>query len=251
MLGSRPETTIIVACRNEEGTIERCLESVVAVLPDAEIVVVVGGTDETLVRASRLSERWPKIRPIKNDPDWGKGHAIQRGIAAASGLYMAQFDADLQFAAEDLPALLEPIWTGRTDVTAGSRFLSGKGHKVYKPPFLRDFGNRLLSVYVSILIGRRVTDVTAGVKAWTREAIRRIDFTDLRYSYEAEIVVRAARLGLRFEEIPVRYAGRGGGESMHRNNWMLARAGAVIAWKVFRARMRPAGMARCPKTLGG
>lgn len=233
------DTSIIVACRNEEENIERCLASLVAALPGAEIVVVVAGDDGTFSIANRLAGAWPQIKPVKNEPDFGKGHAVQRGVAIASGKFMAQFDADLQFLAEDLPALLEPVRAGQADVTLGSRFLSSSDRNAYQPIFFRDIGNSLMSLYISTLIGRRVTDVTAGVKAWTREAIQRIDFRDQQYSYEAEIVVRAARLGLLFREIPVRYADRAAGVSMHRNTLALAKAGLVIAWKSFRARLRP------------
>lgn len=238
---SDSETSIIVAARNEEASIEACLSALVAALPDAEIVVVNGGTDRTFAIACRLAEQWPQIKPVKNEPDLGKGHAIQKGIAVASGRIMAQFDADLQFFAGDLTRLLAPIQAGKSDLTLGSRFVPNSDRSAYQPVFLRDVGNRLLSLYISLLIGRRVTDVTAGIKAWTRAAIGQIDFRDLRYSYEAEIVVRAARLGLRFEEVAVRYAGRTAGESMHRNSLALARAGVVIALKALRARMRSTG----------
>lgn len=241
MPGDYSDTSVIVACFNEQENIEPCLTSLVVALPGAELVVVVGGTDETLARARRLAGRWPRIKPVKNDPDFGKGHAIQHGIAEASGRFLAQFDADLQFVAADLPALLEPLRTGRLDVTLGSRFLSRSDRAAYQPLFFRDAGNWLLSAYISLLIGRRVTDVTAGIKAWTRPAIQRIDFKDLRYSYEVEIVVRAARLGLRFAEIPVRYQSRTAGLSMHRNNGALMKAGAIIALKALRTRLRKAG----------
>ena len=56
-------------------------------------------------------------------------------------------------------------------------------------------GNRLLATYVSVLIGQKVTDVTADTKSWTREAIQKIDFRDDVYSYEAEIVVRPDSCG--------------------------------------------------------
>ena len=232
------DVSVIVACRNEEANIEACLTVLLTAVPEAEIVVVDGGTDGTFAKARQMSQQWPQIKPVKNEPDLGKGHAIRKGIQRASGRVMAQFDADLQFFAADLPKLLAPIREGNADLAIGSRFLSGADRSAYRPDLFRNGGNWLLSAYVSTLIGRRVTDVTAGVKAWTREAIERIDFRDNRYSYEAEIVVRAARLGLRLVEIPVRYADRTAGVSMHRNTVALARAGAVIMLKVFAAWMR-------------
>lgn len=232
------DASIIIACRNEEQVIEQCLHAVVRAVPGAEIVVVDGGTDETFSKAQHLAKQWPQIKPVRNQPDFGKGHAIRRGIEAASGKIMAQFDADMQFSAEDLPALLGPIVAGEADVTLGSRFLPASNRSAYRPIFWRDIGNRWLSLYVSMLIGKRVTDVTSGVKAWTREGMERIDFQDHRYCYELEIIVRAARLGLRIKDVPVRYADRTSGRSMHRNSFAVARAGATMMVKSFQARMR-------------
>jgi dolichol-phosphate mannosyltransferase len=230
--------TVIVACKNEEANIERCIREIARVLPRAEIMIVAGGTDRTADIAEELMAELPQIRVIRNKDDKGKGHAIKAGIAAASASIMAQFDCDLQFMAEDLPSLLAPIEQGKCDVTFGSRFLKSSDRAGYQPVFFRDAGNRLLAIFTSALIGRRVTDVTAGMKAWTREAIEKIDFIDDKYSYEVEIVVRAAKLGLRFSEVPVQYASRTEGDSMHRNSWAVIKAGLVIIAKSLAARLR-------------
>lgn len=234
----QPAVSILIACRNEEDNILPCLESVAAALPDAEILVIDGGRDRTSDRAETLARRHPRIRVLRHAGDRGKGHAIQTGIAQARAAIMAQFDADLQFQAADLPALLAPVQAGASDLCVGSRFLPGADWTVAKPTWCRDLGNRLLARWVSLLTGQRVTDVTSGMKAWSRAAIARIDFRDTAYSYEVEMVVRAARLGLRIREIPVHYASRTAGVSMHRNLPALAKAGGVIAWKSLRARWR-------------
>lgn len=234
------DCSVIIACFNEEHTIEACIRSVAEHVPGAEILVAVGGTDRTLGIAENMREQIPQVVAFRNVDDRGKGHAIKASVARARGRFMAQFDADLQFFAQDIPRLLAPVREGRADVVAGSRFLDGREHAAYKPLFFRDIGNHLLGAFVSLLAGQRLTDVTAGVKAWTREAIDAIDFRDDRYSYEAEILVRAARCKLRIQETPVDYASRTHGDSMHRNNLHLAKAGLVIMLKSLAARFRPA-----------
>lgn len=219
--------------------IGECIGRLTSVLPEAEILIVDGGTDRTLEMAEEAARANPRIVAVRNKDDRGKGHAIKTGIAVASADIMAQFDADLQFRAEDLPRLIEPVARGECDLCLGSRFLPGADRKAYRPVAVRDAGNRLLSLYISLLIGKRVTDVTAGVKAWTREAITKIDFRNDAYSYEAEMVVRAARLGFRMREVPVSYASRTRGASMHRNSLAVAKAGAVIMAKALSARFRP------------
>ncbi len=233
-----PEVSIIISCFNEAAMIEACIRQVARAMPGAEILIVHGGTDQTLEIARRLSAEIPAVQPIRNENDRGKGHAIKTGIARARGRVMAQFDADLQFFAEDLPALIEPVLRGECDLCLGSRFLPTSNADAYKPTFFRDAGNRVLALVVSLLIGRRVTDVTSGVKAWSRSAIQAIDFQDDRYSYEAEIVVRAGSLGQRIREVPVRYASRRTGESMHRNSLAVVRAGLTIIFKSVLCRMK-------------
>lgn len=233
--------SIIVACRNEEESIRPCLEELLIHVPDAEIVVVDGGTDRTLDIARDMSRSHPQIVAVRNVNDRGKGHAIRTGLEKATGDIMVQFDADLQFSAADIPRVVAPLRNGDLDVCLGSRFLPDSDRSGYDAIPTRDWGNRLISLYVSVLVGHRVTDVTAGLKGWTREAIRRIDFRDDRYSYEAEIVIRAAMLGLRIGEVPVRYRSRAAGQSMHRTTWALARAGLTIMLKslAFRLGVRP------------
>jgi glycosyltransferase involved in cell wall biosynthesis len=225
--------SIIVSSWNEEQSIENVIRSVAAAMPEAEIVIVHGGNDRTLEIARSLQNEFPQVLPVRNENDRGKGHGIKTGIARASGHYMAQFDADLQFFASDLPALVQPLVAGQADVCLGSRFLPSSDRAAYKPSFFRDLGNRVLAAYISVLIGQKVTDVTAGMKSWTRGAIERIDFRDDRYSYEAEIVVRGGLLRQRIREVPVCYASRSDGESMHKSNLAVIRAGMVIIVKCF------------------
>ena len=236
MMPTAPSISILVACRNEEENIETCLASVIAAIPDAEVLVIDGGTDRTAELARAMAETHPLIRVLPNPDDRGKGHAIQFGIREARADVMAQFDADLQFEATDLPALVAPLLEGTVDLCIGSRALPGAQREESNIEKSRDWGNALLSAWVSLLVGRRVSDVTTGMKAWTRTAIETIGFKDTAYSYEAELIVRAFRRKLRLIEMPVRYRSRERGESMHRSTLALARAGATIALKSLAAR---------------
>ncbi len=233
----QPAVSVIISCWNEEDNIAACLKAVLEAMPEAEVLVVAGGNDRTADLADEWAKEYPLVRVVRHVPDRGKGHAIRDGSALARAPVIAQFDADLQFLATDLPAIVAPILSGQYDVCIGSRFQEGIKSPAERS-WSRNFGNFVLSRWVSLLTGHRLTDVTAGLKAWTREAINRIDFRDDTYSYEAEIVVRTAVLGLRILEIPVGYAARSAGVSMHTSTLRLAKAGIVIAVKSLLARLR-------------
>lgn len=213
------QVSIIISCFNEESTIEECLKRLLSSLPKAEIIVVHGGRDQTATKAQAIAKSYPNIKVVKNYGDTGKGHAIKIGISVASFDVMAQMDADLQFMPEELPRLLEPIYRGEADITFGARFMPESDVKNYKFSFFRVMGNKTVNAYFSFLTGLKFQDITTGHKAWTREAIEKIQFQDNRFVYEAEIAVKGAMLGCRIQMIPVTYFNRLGGISGHGRGW--------------------------------
>lgn len=208
-----PEFSIIVAAFNEEEMICPCLAAVAEIFPSgAEILVVDGGSDGTSRAVAEAARSIPFIHYIRNENDRGKGHAIRTGIAHARGKYHAQLDADLQFSPHDLPRLFQPLQAGEADVVLGSRFRRESGQDEEASVF-RTLGNCAVSAYMSLLFGHRMTDVLAGIKAWTREAAAIIDLQTDGFSYELEIPAHAIRRGLRVTERPVATRARRAGES--------------------------------------
>jgi glycosyltransferase involved in cell wall biosynthesis len=212
---SMDRLSIILACFNEEASIAACLEGLLAHAPGAEIVVIHGGTDSTLEIARRMARDHPEIHAHKNYGDTGKGHAIKFGITVTDRPFVLQFDADLQFDPADLPRVLAPLLAGEADVAIGSRFLPDSVTRDYRFSFFRVMGNRLVNRWLSLLAGQPISDVTTGYKAWTREAIERINFRDNRFVYEMEIVMRGALQGLRLAQVPITYRNREKGFSGH------------------------------------
>lgn len=209
-----PQYSIIVATFNEEETIERCIRRIFAVYPsECEVLVVDGGSDRTGEITKALCGEYPGLRYIRNENDRGKGHATQVGIAAARGDILAEIDADLQFLPEELPRILEPIRDGQADVVLGSRFAAGSQRLTGSTTWLRTFGNFTTSLYASILFFHRMTDVLAGMMAWSRKTIETIRLRSDNYSYEVEIPVKALKKGLRVIDVAVTTDARQGGVS--------------------------------------
>ena len=212
---NRDHVTVIIACFNEEDTIQECLRRVVQAMPGAEILVIHGGRDKTAERARELAAQHPNIRVFRHYGDSGKGHAIKTGITMAQYDLIVQFDADMQFLPEETPKLLEPILEGRADVVFGARFMKESNVENYRFSLFRVLGNRIVNGYFSLLTGQSMYDVTTGFKAWTRRAIEDIDFRDNHFLYEAEIAIKCCRRGLRLVMVPITYHNRMGGISGH------------------------------------
>lgn len=205
--------SVIVAAFNEEGAIGATLEDLREHLPaGSEVLVVDGGSDGTGEVVRAWMERWPELRYVAHADDRGKGHAIRTGMREARGAVQAQLDADGQFLAKDLAALVGPIMRGECDVVLGTRFVEGSGRDE-EAGWTRNVGNLVVSGWASLLFGQRMSDVMAGIKAWSREVAEGIELCSDTFEYEVEIPTRALRAGFRVGEVPVSTRARVEGES--------------------------------------
>ncbi|MBI5871579.1 glycosyltransferase [archaeon] len=106
-------------------------------------------------------------------------------------------DADSQYPAEYIPALIKKVREGY-DLVLGSRFLAGK------PPLpsMKIIGNKAFAYVISNLINQNITDSTTGFRAFTREMAESVDLIST-FTYTQEQVLHAAKKGYKIAEIPV------------------------------------------------
>jgi len=229
------KVSIIVACYNEEKNIEETIRRISKTLPNAEILVVDGSTDKTTEVSRSLGIE--NVRVVEVKPDKGKGYAIRLGIKEAIGDIQAQIDADCQFLPEELPRLLKPIIDGEADISLGSRFIKGANIPEGTLTKTRRLANFVISMYTTMLAGKRATDIGAGFKAWTRDAINDVGLTCDHYAYESEIIMGGWERKKRVVEVPVSYAKRKHGVT----NVNLFRDGILMPLYLFQLKMKYLG----------
>ncbi|SPP99640.1 Glycosyltransferase, group 2 family protein [Candidatus Sulfobium mesophilum] len=203
------KTLIIVPAYNEESSIGDVIKDIVAHSGDADILVINdGSTDATSAVAKARG-----IKVIDLPYNLGIGGAMQTGYlyAERNGYDIAvQFDADGQHRADQLAALVSPVAGGDADLAIGSRFL---GEKAYHSRLARLLGIKILSMVISFLIGRKITDPTSGFRAVNR---RVIEYYSGRYPEdypEPEAIVLVQRAGFRTIEVPALMKEREAGRS--------------------------------------
>ncbi|MEZ5178391.1 MAG: glycosyltransferase family 2 protein [Acidimicrobiales bacterium] len=106
--------TIVMPVYNERETLRTALDRLLAVempVPTEVLVVDDGSTDGCTETIADLVDAGA-VRLVVQDPNQGKGKALRRGIAEASGVLLTILDADLEYDPADFPALLEPILEG-------------------------------------------------------------------------------------------------------------------------------------------
>jgi len=112
--------SLLMAAYNEEATLRRCVEQVLATpLPDGlgrELVLVDdGSTDGTWEIAQRLSAEHPEVQVFRQPKNLGKGAALRRAIKEMTGDIVIFQDADLEYDPRDYGRLIKPILEGKAD----------------------------------------------------------------------------------------------------------------------------------------
>ena len=201
------KVSIVIPCFNEEATILEIINAVRNSSIECKQIIVVddGSTDKTR-EILKLFHDKDQIEVIYHDKNKGKGAALKTGFAAANGDICVVQDADLEYDPQELPLLIQPIIDGKADVVFGSRFQSGRPHRVVY--FWHRIGNGFLTLLSNIFTDLNLTDMETCYKAFKREIIQSIEIQEDRFGFEPEVTAKIARQNLRIYEIGISYYGR-------------------------------------------
>ena len=198
--------SVIIPCYNEAKTILHLLEAVKASpIDDKEIVVIDdGSSDGTRDILSQINE--PEVKVIFHKYNQGKGAALRTGFAAATGDICIVQDADLEYDPQEYPIVLQPILEDKADVVFGSRFQSGRPHRVVY--FWHRVGNGILTLMSNLFTDLNLSDMETCYKAFRREVIQSINICEDRFGFEPEVTAKVAKMNLRIYEVGISYYGR-------------------------------------------
>ena len=189
-------THVVIAAYQEESIIADVVREV-ASLGVRGVVVDDGSTDATSARAAAAG-----AAVLRHAVNRGQGAALQTGMTHAlrSGArFVVTFDADGQHSASDVPALLEPVASGGTDVALGTRFLGSEA----SVPRQRRAVLKAAILFTRLVSGLPVTDTHCGLRAFSARAASSISLRLDRMAHASELLDQVRRSGLSWVEVPV------------------------------------------------
>jgi glycosyltransferase involved in cell wall biosynthesis len=210
--------SLVIPVYNEIRTLEELLRRVVAVDFPKELVLVddcsKDGSRDVLERLGRegisaLAGAKPQntntFKVLLQEKNQGKGAALRRGFAEASGEVIIVQDADLEYDPKDIPRVLQPIFDGEADVVFGSRFIGSPRRVLY---YWHSVINNVLTTLSNMTSGLNLTDMETCYKAFRADVLRSITVEEDRFGIEPEITAKVARGHWRVFEVPISYHGR-------------------------------------------
>lgn len=195
--------SLILPARNEAGALRHLLPELVAILPDAEIIVVNDGSDDDTLA---VCAEFP-VRVVSHPYPKGNGAAVKSGARAAHGDVLIFMDADGQHKPEDIPALLEKFAEGY-DMVVGAR-QTGSHAGAH-----RAVANDLFSRFATWMVQQTVEDLTSGFRIVKAKKFRKFLYLFPNgFSYPTTSTMSFFRAGFSVAYLPIHTPRRSTGKS--------------------------------------
>src|SRR5450759_4622787 len=210
--------SVVMPCLDEEKTIGACVSKALegirrTGLPGEVIVSDNGSTDRSVEIATELGAR------VVHQPNRGYGNAYRKGFDESRGKYIVMGDSDDTYDFTEIGQLVEKLREGN-EYVLGSRF-AGKILPGAMPWLHQYIGNPVLTGLLNFMFGLKSSDAHSGLRAFTRDAYKRMRLQTTGMEFASEMVINAARAKLKVAEVPITYYPREGESKLRsfRDGW--------------------------------
>lgn len=202
---SMTKVIIQIPCYNEEATLGLTLAELPRRLPGVELVewlIINDGSSDRTVEVARAAG----VDYIVNfEHNRGLAKGFMAGIEAclkAGADIIVNTDADNQYCAADIPALIAPILRGEAEIVIGARPIHQIQHFSPLKKILQNFG----SWVVRIASNTNIPDAPSGFRAISRTAAMQLNVFN-EYTYTLETIIQAGQKGMAITWVPIRTNG--------------------------------------------
>jgi len=223
--------SILMAAYNEERTIMRVVHGILSTRFPCEVELIVvddGSVDATPDLLKEVDD--PRVilhRHVKNS---GKGASIMTAASLATGTHIIPFDADMEYAPEDIADMLVPVIKGRCDVVYGVRLF---GCNTVYQSYRYAIGNKVMTHFANVIYNSYLSDMHTCLKLIPLPMFRGLNLTETGFGLDTQVTAMMLLSGVRPFEVPVSYYSRSHEEGK-KINW---RDAVWCLWILIRTRM--------------
>ncbi len=190
------------------------IHSVLSTRSQYEIIIVWTPEHESQQSPPQPYSEWENTEVIV-ELRRGYGRAYLTGFEKASGDIIVTLDADGTYPAKEIYRLAARLISSDSDFISTNRLLH---HEVGAFTPIKRFGNLLFSLILRLLFGVRFKDSQSGMWVFKREILKSLHLQETGMSYSSEIKIQVHQTGYRYNEIPIFYRRRKGGQTSL--NWI-------------------------------
>lgn len=201
--------SVIIPAFNEGRKIAKAVSETVRVFdalhaPYEIIVVDDGSSDRTAAVVQELADKMPRLALVRHERNLGKGAAVRSGIERATGDVFLFLDADLATHPSEFRNFIPALRTA--DIVIGSRTARGTVIATRQPAYRIVAGKLFNLLAVRWYLGLPFHDTQCGFKAFRKRTKPLFDaMTSSGWTFDAELLARARKAGLRVTELPIEW----------------------------------------------
>lgn len=195
-------TSVVLPTWNEADSVGKVIDEIRQSLGTDTEIIVVDYNSRDGTRSIAMSMGATVITEERK----GVGWAVRTGFSNVTpeSNYVVLMDADFTYPSTTLPYVVGLMESLDLDVVIG--------HRRYKDLFSMSpshrIGNRLLSLWASLLYGFYVRDVCTGFWVIRQNVLRRFNLTSTDFALVADLFANSVKTGCRIEQLPIRYRPR-------------------------------------------
>lgn len=186
---------IVIPFYNHAGTLQDIVKKALSVNED--VIVVDDGSDE---KASDILQGF-NVHIIRHERNMGKGAATLTGAQEARRLGMTHIvtiDADGQHDPADLKGFYHLLHEDENAILVGKRIFK-KGNV----PGVSQFGRRFSNFWFRLQTSQALGDTQSGFRVYPLAVLEKLKLREKRFSFEVEVLVRAAWAGVKIKEVEI------------------------------------------------
>lgn len=192
---------IQIPCYNEETTLGITLSALPRRVTGFDLVEWLIIDDGSRDRTCEVAREHGIDHVITHTHNLGLARAFCSGIDACLELgadVIVNTDADNQYCAADIPALVQPIIEGRSEMVVGARPIE----EIDEFSTTKKIMQRLGSWVIRFVSNTNIPDCTSGFRAYSRKAARQLLVIN-SYTYTLETIIQAGQKNISITSVPI------------------------------------------------